>query len=99
MDEVGGNVQVTVNGEIDAESPAASNVSLIDVYGSKNGDNITVGPEVTIPATLDGGHGDGVNYDHRRGRCDHRARLVRQEHPHRQPRQDRRRPHRQDRET
>ncbi len=61
VDQVNGNLQVTVNGQVDATAPAASGVDRIVVYGSKNGDNISVSSAVTIPTTLDGGHGHGEN--------------------------------------
>ena len=60
VDEVNGNVQVMVNGLVDATQPAASALDRIVVFGSKNSDTINVGQEVTIPTTLDGGHG-GTN--------------------------------------
>ena len=56
-----GMLQVMVNGLIDVNQPLATNVDRIVVYGTKNGDSITVNQAVTIPTTLDGGHG-GVNF-------------------------------------
>ncbi len=61
VDEVGGNIQVTFNGLVDATMPAASSLDRIVVYGSKNSDTVSIGSEVLIPTTLDGGHG-GVNF-------------------------------------
>jgi cyclophilin family peptidyl-prolyl cis-trans isomerase len=56
-----GNLQVTVNGITDSTQPAESNVDQIVAYGSKASDTITVAPDVTVPATIDGGHG-GTNF-------------------------------------
>ncbi|WP_435010986.1 peptidylprolyl isomerase [Tundrisphaera lichenicola] len=56
----GGNVQVTVNGILDAIQPAVTNVDSITVFGSKANDRIFIDPSVTIPATLNGGT-DGKN--------------------------------------
>ena len=50
-------IQVNVNGVVDSQRPAVTSLSQIVVYGSKASDKITVGPEVTLPTTLDGGHG------------------------------------------
>ena len=47
--EVDGNVQVTVNGVIDALSPAVANVDSITVYGSKANDTVTIDPNLTVP--------------------------------------------------
>jgi cyclophilin family peptidyl-prolyl cis-trans isomerase len=58
--QVAGNLQVIVNGVIDATAPAATDVDRIVVYGTKASDQVTIGPEVTTPATLNGGQG-GVN--------------------------------------
>jgi hypothetical protein len=58
--EVGGAIQVMVNGEVDTIQPAASSIQYIIIYGNKGNDNIQVNPDVTIPMTIDGGHG-GVN--------------------------------------
>jgi cyclophilin family peptidyl-prolyl cis-trans isomerase len=61
-DPAGGNViQVAVNGILDSTQPSTSAVSQIVVFGNKSSDNITVEPSVTLPATLDGGHGGGRN--------------------------------------
>ncbi|HKM52354.1 MAG TPA: hypothetical protein VJY33_03030, partial [Isosphaeraceae bacterium] len=48
---------VTVNGILDSNQPAVSSVNRLVVFGSKASDQITVDPSVTVPATLDGGHG------------------------------------------
>jgi cyclophilin family peptidyl-prolyl cis-trans isomerase len=53
----GQKLQVTVNGIPDSIQPSTSLISQIVVFGTKARDNITVDPSVTIPATLDGGHG------------------------------------------
>ncbi len=58
--EVNGAIQVEVNGLIDTNSPTASNVNRIVVYGTKANDKITIDQNVTIPTTLSGGLG-GVN--------------------------------------
>ncbi|MBX6315127.1 MAG: peptidylprolyl isomerase, partial [Isosphaeraceae bacterium] len=55
-----GNIQVKVNNQIDAIQPPESELDRIVVYGAKASDTITVAPDVTLPATLDGGHG-GTN--------------------------------------
>ena len=55
-----GNIQVRVNGLIDAIQPAATSLDRIVVYGSKESDKIRVADDVTVPSTLDGGHG-GAN--------------------------------------
>lgn len=60
VSQANGRVQVTVNGMIDQNAPNVANVDRIVVYGSKANDVIRVDPAVTIPATLDGGHG-GTN--------------------------------------
>lgn len=54
-------LRVIVNGKIDQQQPFASNVKRIIVFGSKRSDTITIDPQITIPATLNGGMG-GVNY-------------------------------------
>jgi hypothetical protein len=53
----GQKLQVTVNGIPDSIQPPTTDISGIVVFGTKASDNITVDPSVTIPATLDGGHG------------------------------------------
>ena len=55
-----GNIQVTVNGNIDLNQPAVSNVESIIVYGSKANDRITIDPSLTMPVELSGGTG-GAN--------------------------------------
>ncbi len=57
---VNGNVQVTVNGVVDALEPTVANVDRLIIYGSKASDNITVDSSLTAITTLDGGHG-GIN--------------------------------------
>jgi hypothetical protein len=58
----GGDViQVAVNGILDSTQPSTSTVNQIVVFGSKSSDNIRVDPSVTLPATLDSGHGGGKN--------------------------------------
>lgn len=60
-----GNIQVTVNGVLDAiqtqtlSNDSTGGIGRVIVYGSKAGDNLTVQPGVdkTVPVTLDGGHG------------------------------------------
>lgn len=61
VDQVGGVIQVTVNGLVDVVMPNAADLDRIVVFGSKNSDTITVSQNVTLPTTLDGGHG-GVNF-------------------------------------
>ena len=46
-----------VNGSIDLNQPAVSNVDSIIVYGSKANDRITIDPSLTMPVTLSGGTG------------------------------------------
>lgn len=53
----GENVQVTVNGVVDAIQPLESNLNRIVLYGSKANDRITVDPAISALVTLDGGHG------------------------------------------
>jgi cyclophilin family peptidyl-prolyl cis-trans isomerase len=52
-----GNIEVIVNGVIDLNQPAVSNVESIDIYGSKANDRITIDPSLTIPVNLSGGNG------------------------------------------
>ena len=61
--------------------PLVSALDQIVVYGSnRHTTGSSIGPEVTLPATLDGGHG-GVNVDSRPAAVRlAAARLVRQEH-------------------
>jgi peptidyl-prolyl cis-trans isomerase-like 1 len=58
--QTNGVVQVNVNGVIDNIQPTESSLFKIVVYGSKASDNISIAPDVTVPTTLDGGHG-GTN--------------------------------------
>jgi cyclophilin family peptidyl-prolyl cis-trans isomerase len=50
-----GNIQVTVNGTVDANQPAANDVTSIIVYGSKASDRLTIDPGVTVPVLLSSG--------------------------------------------
>ena len=61
VNEVGGNIQVEVNGVIDSTQPPASSLDEIVVYGSKTGTSTVVSPAVTVPVSLDAGHG-GTNF-------------------------------------
>lgn len=54
---VNGQVQVSVNGVVDAIEPTTASVDRIVIYGSKANDNITIDPTLTTIATIDGGHG------------------------------------------
>jgi cyclophilin family peptidyl-prolyl cis-trans isomerase len=53
----GSVLEVIVNGQIDVTQPDLSTIDSIVVFGSKAGDRIVIDPGVTLPATLDGGHG------------------------------------------
>lgn len=55
--EFNGNLMAIVNGVADATTLAADNAIRIVAYGSKTSDTITIDPSVTVPATIDGGHG------------------------------------------
>ena len=57
VSDVNGIIQVTVNGLIDSTEPKATDLDRIIVFGSKNSDTISVDQSVTVPTTLDGGHG------------------------------------------
>lgn len=57
VSQVDGKIQVQVNGVIDQIQPAPGDLDRIVVYGSKASDHITISPEVTVPATLNGGLG------------------------------------------
>jgi cyclophilin family peptidyl-prolyl cis-trans isomerase len=61
VDEVNGNIQVTVNGVLDATQPAATSLSEIVVYGENTGNTIDITPNVQVATSLDGGHG-GRNF-------------------------------------
>jgi cyclophilin family peptidyl-prolyl cis-trans isomerase len=50
-------IQVFVNGQLDATQPAVSSLVDIIAFGSKANDKITIDPSVTLPSTIDGGHG------------------------------------------
>jgi cyclophilin family peptidyl-prolyl cis-trans isomerase len=53
----GQKIVVTINGIPDITQPAASSLDEIVVFGTKASANIQVDPNVTVPTTLDGGHG------------------------------------------
>jgi cyclophilin family peptidyl-prolyl cis-trans isomerase len=57
INEFQGNVYAVVNGVADTTQVASSSITKIIAYGSKNGDTITVSPNVLEDATIDGGHG------------------------------------------
>jgi cyclophilin family peptidyl-prolyl cis-trans isomerase len=50
-------VVVTVNGVPDLTQPLTSQLYQIVVFGTKANDNVQVDPSVTVPTTIDGGHG------------------------------------------
>ncbi len=52
-----GRIVVSINGAIDENQPLEGDLLRIVVFGSKANDIITVDRSVTVPATLDGGHG------------------------------------------
>ena len=52
-----GRIVVSINGTIDELQPLEGDLLRIVVFGSKANDIIRVDPSVTVPATLDGGHG------------------------------------------
>ncbi len=54
---IGGRISVSVNGQVDALRTLESELDRIVVYGAKVGDAIRVSESVTLPTTLDGGHG------------------------------------------
>lgn len=58
---VGAIVQVTVDGVLDSTQPVASTLGGIVVYGGNTGNTIAVSQNVTVPTTLDAGHG-GENF-------------------------------------
>jgi cyclophilin family peptidyl-prolyl cis-trans isomerase len=53
----GQKILVTVNGVPDLTQPASSSLIQIVVFGTKANDNVQVDPSVTVPTTIDGGHG------------------------------------------
>jgi cyclophilin family peptidyl-prolyl cis-trans isomerase/plastocyanin len=55
-----GTIIVAVNGVVDAMQPTVANTDRIIVYGSKSNDQVRIDNSLTMPVTLDGGHG-GVN--------------------------------------
>ncbi len=73
VNEVGGNIQVEVNGVLDSTQPAASSLDEIVVYGSKTGTSTFVSPTVDVPVSLDGGHG-GINFINDAGSADSQIR-------------------------
>ena len=54
-------IQVVVNGVLDSTQPLTTDLTLIQVFGSKTNDVITVDPSVTVPTTINGGTGGGKN--------------------------------------
>jgi hypothetical protein len=50
-------LEVMVNGQVDITQPSTASVDSIVVFGAKASDTITIDPSVTVPATIDGGHG------------------------------------------
>jgi len=50
-------IQVVVNGQLDINQPSTDTTDSIVVFGAKSGDRITIDPSVTLPATIDAGHG------------------------------------------
>jgi cyclophilin family peptidyl-prolyl cis-trans isomerase len=50
-------LEVLVNGQVDVNQPSTASIDGIIVFGSLTNDKITIDPSVTIPATIDGGHG------------------------------------------
>jgi cyclophilin family peptidyl-prolyl cis-trans isomerase len=61
VDEVNGNIQVTVNGVLDTNQPATTSLSEILVYGENTGNTINITPNVDNYVSLNGGHG-GMNF-------------------------------------
>jgi cyclophilin family peptidyl-prolyl cis-trans isomerase len=59
----GQKIVVLINDIPDLIQPASNSLDEIVVFGNKASDNILVEPEVTVPTTLDGGHG-GHNVVH-----------------------------------
>lgn len=57
VNQVGGELQIMVNGLRDANQPEVEDISRIVIFGSKKDDAITVSPDVTLPAFIDGGRG------------------------------------------
>ena len=55
VDLVNGQLRVRVNGTFDQNQPAIIDVDRLVIYGTKASDQITVSPDITIPATLSGG--------------------------------------------
>lgn len=53
----GERIVVSVNGATDIIQPASSSLLQIVVFGTKANQNIVVDSDVTVPTTLDGGHG------------------------------------------
>lgn len=60
VDQDGDQLIVRVNGVQDQTTVNVDEISRIVIYGSKASDIIQVSPDVTVPATLNGGNG-GVN--------------------------------------
>jgi cyclophilin family peptidyl-prolyl cis-trans isomerase len=54
----GSVIQVNINGTLDTTTPATSSLTRIIVFGGRDAKNdIVVDPSVTLPVTLDSGHG------------------------------------------
>ena len=73
VNEVGGNIQVEVNGVLDSTQPAASSLDEIVIYGSKTGTSTVVSPAVDVPVSARRGP--------RRVELHERRRLGRQRDP------------------
>jgi cyclophilin family peptidyl-prolyl cis-trans isomerase len=56
-----GKVVTTVNGIVDSLQPNETDLDRLVVFGSKSSTLISISPDLTLPATLDGGHG-GTNF-------------------------------------
>jgi cyclophilin family peptidyl-prolyl cis-trans isomerase len=61
LTESNNQILISVNNNIDATQPTVSSLDSIVVFGSKANDDISISPAITLPATLDGGHG-GTNF-------------------------------------
>jgi cyclophilin family peptidyl-prolyl cis-trans isomerase len=54
----GAVLETTVNGQLDLTQPAIGDLSGIVVYGGNRAKNtVIIDPSVTVPSTIDGGHG------------------------------------------
>jgi cyclophilin family peptidyl-prolyl cis-trans isomerase len=54
-------IEVYVNGQLDINQPAVDSIDNIIVFGSRANNKITIDSSVQVPATLEGGRGDGRN--------------------------------------